>query len=162
MISRDVLPSCPAEAGAAARDVREDPLPAPIELEAVTLLMLRQSSTLDRAHRLKQIRQRLPAFDSGIHPVDHPVVSVGLEQHVPAGDPAAGQHELHLAVGPFLCRVGPAIPDLDAAAAVLAPGNLAAGQSRTGWLAFELAEKADTLLLVYRFFGTTLFSVDLY
>jgi hypothetical protein len=39
---------------------------------------------------------------------------------------------------------------------------LAAGGSRTGWLAFELPEPADTLLLDYRFFGSTLFSVQLY
>jgi hypothetical protein len=44
----------------------------------------------------------------------------------------------------------------------LAAGALAAGGSRTGWLAFELPEPADTLLLDYRFFGSTLFSVQLY
>jgi uncharacterized membrane protein len=44
----------------------------------------------------------------------------------------------------------------------LTAGALTAGQSRTGWLAFELPEPADTLLVDYRFFGSTLFSVQLY
>ena len=44
----------------------------------------------------------------------------------------------------------------------LVTGELKAGQSRTGWLAFDLPEPADTLLLEYRFFGTTLFDVQLY
>jgi len=44
----------------------------------------------------------------------------------------------------------------------LVAGELKAGQSRTGWLAFDLPEPADTLLLEYRFFGTTLFDVQLY
>jgi hypothetical protein len=49
-----------------------------------------------------------------------------------------------------------------AAKAALAAGELEAGQSRTGWLAFDIADAADTLLLDYRLFGTTLFSVQLY
>jgi uncharacterized membrane protein len=44
----------------------------------------------------------------------------------------------------------------------LAAGGLKAGQSRTGWLAFDVPDAADTLLLDYRLFGTTLFSVQLY
>jgi uncharacterized membrane protein len=44
----------------------------------------------------------------------------------------------------------------------LAAGSLKAGETRSGWLAFDLPEPADTLLLDYRFFGTTLFSVSLY
>jgi hypothetical protein len=44
----------------------------------------------------------------------------------------------------------------------LAAGALKAGESRTGWLAFELLEPADTLLVDYRFFESTLFSVQLY
>ena len=44
----------------------------------------------------------------------------------------------------------------------LVAGALKAATSRTGWLAFDLPEPADTLLLEYRFFGTTLFDVQLY
>jgi uncharacterized membrane protein len=44
----------------------------------------------------------------------------------------------------------------------LMAGRLKAGQSLTGWLAFDLPQPADTLLLEYRFFGTTLFDVQLY
>jgi uncharacterized membrane protein len=44
----------------------------------------------------------------------------------------------------------------------LAAGVLKPGQSRTGWLAFDLPDPADALSLDYRFFGTTLFSVELY
>jgi uncharacterized membrane protein len=64
-------------------------------------------------------------------------VAVRLEGEVPAGTLPAGK---------------PA----------LAAGVLKAGGSRTGWLAFDLTSPADTLLLDYRFFGTTLFSVQLY
>jgi hypothetical protein len=39
---------------------------------------------------------------------------------------------------------------------------LKGGTSKTGWLVFDLPEPADTLLLEYRFFGTTLFDVQLY
>jgi uncharacterized membrane protein len=64
-------------------------------------------------------------------------VALRLEGSIPAGPPPVGK---------------PA----------LAAGDLKAGQSRTGWLAFDLPEPPDTLLLDYRFFGTTLFRVALY
>lgn len=64
-------------------------------------------------------------------------VGLRLEGEIPAGAPPAGK---------------PA----------LAAGVLRAGQSRAGWLAFNLHDPADTLLLDYRFFGSTLFSVQLY
>jgi hypothetical protein len=44
----------------------------------------------------------------------------------------------------------------------LTAGALKAGESRSGWLAFEVRQAPDTLLLDYRFFGSTLFSVQLY
>ena len=44
----------------------------------------------------------------------------------------------------------------------LAAGELKDGQSRTGWLEFDIPDAADALLLDYRLFGTTLFSVQLY
>jgi hypothetical protein len=46
--------------------------------------------------------------------------------------------------------------------APIAAGTLKAGQSHTGWLAFQLPEPADTLLLDYRYFDSTVFSVQLY
>ena len=54
--------------------------------------------------------------------------------------------------------VGPPPADKPA----LGAGTLEAGESRDGWLAFDVPSAADTLLLAYRFFGTTLFTVQLY
>jgi len=64
-------------------------------------------------------------------------VGVRLEGEVPAHSPPSGK-------------------------TALAAGELKAGQSRTGWLAFDTPDAADTLSLDYRLFGTTLFSVQLY
>ena len=54
--------------------------------------------------------------------------------------------------------VGPPPADKPA----LGAGTLEAGESRDGWLAFDVPSAPDTLLLAYRFFGTTLFTVQLY
>src|SRR5437899_3535254 len=60
-----------------------------------------------------------------IHPVDHPVLAIGLEQDVAAVDPLAAQDDHHLAVRPLFRLVGTAVPDLHRASAVLALRDLA-------------------------------------
>ena len=57
-------------------------------------------------------------------PVDHPLIALGLEQHVTAGDPLPVQQDLHLAGRPFQRLVGAVVPDGDRAGTVLAAGDL--------------------------------------
>ena len=56
--------------------------------------------------------------------VDHPLAALGLEQHVPAGDPLAVQHHLDLAGRPLQHLVAAVVPDGDRARAVLPPRDL--------------------------------------
>ena len=57
--------------------------------------------------------------------MDHPVLAIGLEEHVATLDPLAVQDDHHLPVRPLLRLVRAAVPDLHRASAVLPLRDLA-------------------------------------
>lgn len=60
-----------------------------------------------------------------VHAVHHPVLAVGLEQHVLAGNALAVEGDHHLALAELVRLVRAPVPDADLPAAVLAFGDFA-------------------------------------
>ncbi len=52
--------------------------------------------------------------------MDHPLLALGGEEHVPPLGPCSVEHDDDLVVAPLLALVGPLVPDGDGPAAVLA------------------------------------------
>ena len=105
--------------------VGDRPHAVPLELEGPAVLFTGERGQ-DRQHRLDVTGHRLVVrIRRWIHPVDHPVVPVGLKQGVLALHPLAGEGGDHLVVPELLGLERPPVPDLDGPAAVLALGDLA-------------------------------------
>src|ERR1022692_122810 len=119
------VPVVPADGpGPAAADVDDCSYAIPLDLIGPAIVAGRQRPG-DREHRPDPLRQRLEACPGRIHPVDHPVLAAGREQHVTAAGPRPVQHDLDLGIGPFLQLVLALVPDADLAAAVLALPDVA-------------------------------------
>ncbi len=102
-------------------DPEEHPEPVPLELvRPFALLCVPVEGELAGGgeHRGEVGRQRLEPVRRGVHPVDHPVLAVGGEEHVATLRPLAVEDDHDFAVAPLLGFVGPLVPDRDLPAAV--------------------------------------------
>ena len=122
---RDVAPAAGLEPQAAAVDVADRAHAVPLDLVRPVLVVLRQLARAGQ-HRLDPLGHRLAVgILRRIHPVDHPVGAVGAEQDVAAADALAVEGDHHLVLAPLVGLVGPAVPDLHRARAVLALRDVA-------------------------------------
>src|SRR5216683_4614925 len=122
---RDVLAAAAQQPDDSAIDVRLRPDAIPLELKAPHIVGRRRFAYDLGEHRLDALWRRLPIRILGrIHAVDHPVLAIGLEEHVPALHSPSMQHDHHLAIRPLLGLVRAAVPDLHGATAVLALWDL--------------------------------------
>src|SRR5216684_4719006 len=122
---RDVLAAAAQQPDDSAIDVclRADAIP--LELKAPHIVGRRRFAHDLGEHRLDALRQRLPIRILGrIHAVDHPILAIGLEEHVPALHSLSVQRDHDLAIRPLLGLVRTAVPDLHGATAVLALWDL--------------------------------------
>ncbi len=118
-------PAPPVQANAPALYGGEGADAVPLDLESPVIGVSRKGRGL-RQHRGDPFRQQLPAgVLRRVHPVDHPVLAAGLEQHVATRDALPLQHDDHLVVAELLLLERARVPDRHQAAAVLAAGDLA-------------------------------------
>ena len=123
---RDFLTGPALQPHAPALDVREGADAVPLELEAPCVVRRRESGREPGHHRNDLVGHRLALrILRRIHAVDHPVLAVGLKEHVAALQALAVEDDHHLPVRPLLDVVGAFVPDQDLARAVVALGDLA-------------------------------------
>src|SRR5260370_7523769 len=110
---RDVLAAAAQQPDDSAIDVRLRPDAIPLELKAPHIVGRRRFAHDLGEHRLDALRRRLPVRILGrIHAVDHPVLAIGLEEHVPALHPLSLHRDHPLPIRPFVVLVAPAVPAL--------------------------------------------------
>src|ERR1700687_4480241 len=122
----DVLAAAANKPPSPAVDVCKRAYAVPLELETPVWIWRRRPIARLGHHGFDETRHRLTiGILSRVHAVDHPVLTVGLEENVPALDPIAMQGDHHLAVAPLVRFVRAVVPYRDLAPAVLAGWDLA-------------------------------------
>ena len=122
---RDVVAVAALEPQPPAVDVADRAHAVPLDLVGPLAVVARERARA-REHRLQPLRHRLALRILGrIHAVDHPVVAAGPEQDVAAVQALAVEGDHHLLVAELVRLVGPAVPDLHRAGAVLAGRDVA-------------------------------------
>ena len=99
--------------------------PVPFELIG-PLTIVRWELTRRGQHRSHMGRERLEPVGGRIHPVDHPVVTLGGEEDITTLGPFAVQHHLDFVRPPLLAVVVAAVPNRHLAGAVFTRGDGAA------------------------------------
>ena len=95
----------------------------PFDLVGPAGVVARQLREL-RHHRHDPVGHRLVPGIGRVHPVDHPVLALGLEEDVLARQPLAVEGDHHLVLAELVRLVGALVPDLHLPGAVLALRDL--------------------------------------
>ena len=121
----EVRAAAAGEREVAGVDVGDRAHAVPLDLEAVEVVLARELAVLGE-HRRDGVGHRLRRrVGRRVHPVDHPVLALGLKQRVAALGALAVEGDDHLVVAELLGLVGAAVPDLHRARPVAALRDLA-------------------------------------